>query len=817
MVPLLLMVVAAALSVRGHGGTSPAPPQQRTPTPAAAGRRLAAGPLPPPLLDHVRRAKLSAYLRRVNGWIAETNVAQNNLTCGSAGPGCGVRSYIFINGNMARGLMAGHSSLKNQTELDLGLRWCDAFVALAYNTSSADGTLVKYWDSGYGAVFFGDTGTALQAVATGHLLAPQGSGGAALASARQASYMQAMLGYFHYVTKGCVQPPQIPGFAYGHTCPRPGHGWLIGGADERPGAAAATAAVAIGDGFCPPKHTGGLCFAPYSCATGTTAAGAFGALAALLVATEASKGHPTAAEVARVSAAAGEFIAAEISPAAGGSHTLTDYNYDATNVTVGLGGSGWMPQHWIGYPFGEGLVQAALTSGDDSGATSRWISRTAPLVAYLCRSQHPDGYWGVNNTADTPDLRRGVRVATFLQWYHRLAPTTEVAAAIRRFADFLLSDPHWYGVASAGVARGTLRDVGPGLVTGFVSLAVADMLKFGSSFVAGSVGPSAPPPAVAVSNQRTFYLDSHRGNDDEDGLSPTSAWRSLLKARNAHLQPGDSMLFARGSVWRGQLNLQTGNATHTTLYGAFGDPSAPKPLFLGSVSASAPSDWQQQHPGSDIWMIDSVGSKYAEVMDRDMHSYESFDLRDIGNLILDGETSVGWRVWAPGELTNQDQWYYEASINSHLRGRNETSLYMYSPAGNPALVHTSIECAWMNFAQADLIGITSVSHVTVESLAIKYTGSSAMGGGNMSNVLIRHCDIAFAGGACIQPGPRFRRNPLECTRYGNALDIWERSTNVEVHSMRLWEMYDTGFTNQGTSNNYMERNISYRALLLAGC
>jgi hypothetical protein len=778
-----------------------------------------------------RRARLSAYLRRVNGWVTATNVAENNLTCRSAGPDCGVTDYIFVNGNMARGLMAGHSSLRNQTMLDMGLRWCDTFVGLAYNTSASDGTPVKYWDSGYRAVFFGDTGTALQAVATGYSAAEQGSGGAALARSRRASYLEAMLGYYHYVTKGCVEPPQIPGFAYGNTCPPSGRGWLI---------ESGAGAGAIGDGFCPPKHTAGVCFSPYSCATGTTAAGAFGALASLL----AAENHPAAAQVQKVATAAGDFIAGEISISSPNSPPLlTDWNYDGTNATAGLAGSGWIPQHWIGYPFGEGLVQAALglpTSNPSQAAATRqrWATRTTPLAEYLCRSQHPEGYWGLNTTADTPDLRRGVRVATFLQWHYSIKPTPCVATAIAKFADFLIGDPNWYGVAFNG--PGTLKDVGPGLVTGFVSLVVADMLQFGSSFItsAGRQSPSLPGQRQAR-HATTFHVDSKNGNDTASGVSPGSAWRSLRRARAAVLQPGDAMLFARGSTWRGQIRVQTGDATHTTVYGAYGDASLPKPLFLGSLSASAASDWVRQQPGSDVWVMSSVGSKYAEIMDRDMKSYESFDLRDIGNLIFDetgdgaatsepsvdgqkslvgsstGNFSVGWRVWAMDELRKQDQWYYEASINSHLRGRNETKLFFYSPAGNPALVHRSIECAWMNFEQADLIGFNDVSHVTVESLAVAYTGSSAIGGGNMSHLVLRDCDISYAGGACIEPGPRFQRNPLECTRYGNGVDVWEWSWNVEMHSNRLWECYDTGFTNQGTSGNYTERNISYHHNVVA--
>eukprot|EP01052_Picozoa_sp_SAG31_P055746 SAG31_NODE_15569_length_748_cov_1.265023_1_plen_107_part_10 len=107
----------------------------------------------------------------------------------------------------------------------------------------------------------------------------------------------------------------------------------------------------------------------------------------------------------------------------------------------------------------------------------------------------------------------------------------------------------------------------------------------------------------------------------------------------------------------------------------------------------------------------------------------------------------------------------------------------------------------MNFLHADLISIQDVSYLT-KDLAVKYTGSSAVGGGNLSHLALRNCEISWAGGACIQNTARFKRNPLECLRYGNGLDIWEWSSNVEISDNRLWECYDTGFTNQGTSDNY---------------
>ena len=58
----------------------------------------------------------------------------------------------------------------------------------------------------------------------------------------------------------------------------------------------------------------------------------------------------------------------------------------------------------------------------------------------------------------------------------------------------------------------------------------------------------------------TYYVDSHGGNDDADGLSPQAAWKSLEKVNKNPAQPGDQVLFKRGGLWRGTLR-QIGRAS----------------------------------------------------------------------------------------------------------------------------------------------------------------------------------------------------------------------------------------------------------------
>lgn len=96
---------------------------------------------------------------------------------------------------------------------------------------------------------------------------------------------------------------------------------------------------------------------------------------------------------------------------------------------------------------------------------------------------------------------------------------------------------------------------------------------------------------------RTFYVDATHGDDARDGRQPETAWQSLAQVNRAVLQAGDTVLFRRGELWRGQLVPQSGSAQGAITYGAFGE--GPKPLLLGSAGRDRPEDWQPA--GAGIW------------------------------------------------------------------------------------------------------------------------------------------------------------------------------------------------------------------------
>lgn len=98
--------------------------------------------------------------------------------------------------------------------------------------------------------------------------------------------------------------------------------------------------------------------------------------------------------------------------------------------------------------------------------------------------------------------------------------------------------------------------------------------------IAVSIGPAliwilmaAGIPGVAAA--ATYYVSSI-GSDASDGLTPDSAWQTISKVNAANLQPGDSVLFRRGDVWRQMLQPATsGTAGNPITFGAYGTGTRP--------------------------------------------------------------------------------------------------------------------------------------------------------------------------------------------------------------------------------------------------
>jgi hypothetical protein len=95
----------------------------------------------------------------------------------------------------------------------------------------------------------------------------------------------------------------------------------------------------------------------------------------------------------------------------------------------------------------------------------------------------------------------------------------------------------------------------------------------------------------------TYYV-SNSGNDSANGLEPRTAWKTIERVNAQRFQPGDSILFERGGVWRAQLALSaSGSAEERITFGSFGKGAAP--TIKGSdVLSSWSAEAQPTHQGS---------------------------------------------------------------------------------------------------------------------------------------------------------------------------------------------------------------------------
>ncbi len=272
----------------------------------------------------------------------------------------------------------------------------------------------------------------------------------------------------------------------------------------------------------------------------------------------------------------------------------------------------------------------------------------------------------------------------------------------------------------------------------------------------------------------TYYVSARSGNDANDGLSARSAWQTLARVNAASLRPGDSVLFRRGDLWRGQLAPVSGDATGPVTYGAYGKGT--KPRLLGSVPRNSQTQWQEL--GGNVWQTGDIPA-------------------DVGNIVLDGGAATGVKVWSRADVDRPCRFWYD---------RDHAAVTMYCEE-NPAKRYSSIECALTRH----IIDEDRKSYVTYRSLDLRYGGAHGIGGGGTSHIVVRDCDFSYIGG-----GHQFTTEAGEPVRYGNGVEFWDSAHDNLVEGCRLWEIYDAALTNQGSGTN-TQANICYRNNVIWNC
>ncbi len=323
-----------------------------------------------------------------------------------------------------------------------------------------------------------------------------------------------------------------------------------------------------------------------------------------------------------------------------------------------------------------------------------------------------------------------------------------------------------------------------------------------------------------------FYVSAD-GDDENDGLSPENAWKTLGRVSAAALPAGSAVRFRRGDIFRGFV-LTRPNVT----YCAYG--SGEKPRFYGwSRDLCNPELWELCDSGAHIWRLrERITDCGTLVFDggafhsrklipsfRDGHFVCRED--EAREFILSREMTCDLDIFCNviGELTEKPS-KGESFPVPELKRDSLGELLLRCDRGNPGEVFSSIEA----LPRRHMFYVGSNEGVTLENLCIKYVGMHGVAaGGHVRSLHVRGCELGWIGGAVqhylgTDPNyPQGRRGSV--TRFGNGIEIYGGCEGYTVENCLIYEVYDAAITHQITTGGkkYLLSGIKYSTNLIENC
>ena len=259
----------------------------------------------------------------------------------------------------------------------------------------------------------------------------------------------------------------------------------------------------------------------------------------------------------------------------------------------------------------------------------------------------------------------------------------------------------------------------------------------------------------------TAYYVSNSGNDQNDGLTPETAWATLDKVNSANFKAGDAVLFERGGLWRGSIRGQNGVA-----YTAYG--TGHKPKIYCSIDGTE-LEWEKSEY-ENVWVTkkrvgtDNVGLVVFNVGDENEaygeHQRKFEDLKTELDFMHHGTSSA----------------------ESNKNGR----LYVYCKAGNPAEVFDSIEIS-INASIMEFAG-TQPSDITLWGLEMDF-GTDFFFDSDLTNIYVKYCSFRWIGGQWTGG---------EGIRYCGGGGAWQNCDTLIFEHCYLYQQFDSGTTPQYT-------------------
>jgi hypothetical protein len=365
------------------------------------------------LLDDDLRQQMNTLFEDVCHWITTLNLDSGVCTI----PNTKDESpWTWVNGNLARVLIAGDKILDRPAYRDEALRWLDYLVSHQQPTTTSTGSPGGFWGdkTGPGNLYLADSGTAVTALALGHKVADE---------KRQKSYLAAMERFANFMQHGSKEDPQGQGRGAASS-------WIIQDGKDK---------GALGCGY----YQGHVSSAPYIISTAVT-------------------------EVEFLSLFQSINHDSKLTPIIeGGVHWLLAQRLPTGDFPYIIDGKNPDQKSWpldtMTY-VSEALIAAYLYQ--DNPDLRRDITTTLKgSVEWLLKTQNENGCWG---KMKSPDQERSPGCVTLLDWYYRtIEADPRIAASIRKYCRFLLVPANQQAYGYKRLYR----------TTGFIGLVLANLLK----------------------------------------------------------------------------------------------------------------------------------------------------------------------------------------------------------------------------------------------------------------------------------------------------------------------------------------------------
>lgn len=267
-----------------------------------------------------------------------------------------------------------------------------------------------------------------------------------------------------------------------------------------------------------------------------------------------------------------------------------------------------------------------------------------------------------------------------------------------------------------------------------------------------------------------YYVSISEGDDNNNGLSPITPFKTLKKITDMVIKKGDKILLKCGDVWQESLTINNEddfNNEHI-LVSSYGVGEMPT---LSSSKIIKNNNWEVY--GNDIYRINL----------KDLDGFET-DYINVG-FLLDKETDEIYyrRVKTILDIKENMDFYAD-----------ETFLYLKCEM-NPS---TKFKELWV-VLRSNLI--TARYNIVINGLKLENTGGHGIVG-LRKNCVVENCYINNCGGSVLFPDT--------FTRFGNGIEI-SSGENILIKNNIISNCYDVGFTIQGTNiinkNTVVEGNI----------